>query len=84
MYKRQLHGRLAAFTRAQRCRKSKFLSSLVHISWCVVCLSSISPVNNESGKNGGRYKEEELLYGTVIISLLSVLESRNTFVAGEF
>lgn len=49
-----------------------------------MCLSSISPVNNESGKNDGRYKEEELLYGTVIISLLSVLESRNTFVAGEF
>lgn len=30
-----------------------------------MCLSTISPVNNESSKNGRGY--EELLYGTVII-----------------
>lgn len=53
----------------RRCRKTKFLSSLVHISWCVVCLSTISPVNNESSKNGRGY--EELLYGTVIIARVS-------------
>lgn len=34
-----------------------------------MCLSTISPVNNESSKNGRGY--EELLYGTVIIARVS-------------